>query len=175
MRKVGIFGGTFNPPHIGHLEVARIAKAELMLDELFWVPTNIPNLKDNPQVDVDLRIERLLGFLTEKHLEDKVSLVDIERGGVTYAIDTVADFKLQNPDAELFFIFGADVLQNITAWHQINDLVNEVQMVCVARPGYDMAALLEKIPLFIINKLIVINANTPDISSTALRDLAAQS
>ena len=115
-RRIGIMGGTFDPIHHGHLVAASEVQSRFGLDEVVFVPTgNQPYKRDR---DVTLAEHRYLMTViaTASNKRFSVSRVDIEREGTTYTIDTLRDLRLLYPDADLYFITGADVLPDILEW-----------------------------------------------------------
>ncbi|MDR1862069.1 MAG: nicotinate-nucleotide adenylyltransferase [Candidatus Ancillula sp.] len=160
--KIGIFGGTFDPPHLGHLTVADELKSKLNLDAVFFVPANMHKFKASA-VSPEERVAGLEQFLEDNGSEHQVSRVDILRGGVTYSIDTAQDFRHQFPDAELFFIAGSDVLDDLPNWKDFALLTELVNFIVVNRPGFEVS----DIP----NGVTLVEINSVDISSTKLRKL----
>ena len=115
--RVGIFGGTFDPPHVGHLILAEECRTQLRLDRLLWVVTNQPPHKlDQTLSPVEKRVEMVqLSIAGNSHFE--LSRVDIDRPGPHYAVDTVRLLQEQLPEAELFYLMGGDSLHDLPTWH----------------------------------------------------------
>ncbi|WP_046178736.1 nicotinate-nucleotide adenylyltransferase [Domibacillus tundrae] len=164
MKKVGILGGTFNPPHVGHLIAANEVLHALHLDEIRFMPNSIPPHK------------RLAGHIADEHrlrmaelaIEDnelfEIEKIEIERAGVSYTIDTMRELIKQEPDTSFYFIIGADMIEYLPKWREIDELSRLVTFVGVKRPGYSTET---RYPVILIE--------TPEIhlSSTALRKKAA--
>ena len=129
-------GGTFDPIHNGHLVAASEVAAALGLDEVIFVPTGQPWQKAEvtPTSDRYLMAE----IATAANPRFKVSKVDIERGGPTYTVDTLRDLQLAHPDADLFFITGADAITSIVGWKDVADLWSLAKFVAVTRPGHKL-------------------------------------
>lgn len=132
--RLGVMGGTFDPIHNGHLVAASEAASALQLDEVLFVPTGEPWQKQ----DVTAAEHRYLMTViaTASNPRFKVSRVDIDREGPTYTIDTLKDLGRQHPDAELFFISGADAIAQIMAWKDVDELWSLAHFVAVSRPGH---------------------------------------
>ncbi len=131
MLRIGIFGGTFDPPHIGHLVLADEARSQLNLDKVLWVLTSIPPHKKNQAVTpVELRLVMLNAALSENE-NFVISRVDIDRPEPHYAVDTVRLLKKQFPQDELIYLMGSDSLQDLPKWYQPSALVELVDEIGV--------------------------------------------
>lgn len=136
MKRVGILGGTFNPPHNGHLIIANEVKYALELDEVRFMPNALPPHKaadDNVTKEqrlqmVELAIQGIEGFT--------VSSYEVERGGVSYSFDTMTAMMAQEPDVKFYLIIGGDMIDMLHTWHRIDELVELVTIVGVGRPGW---------------------------------------
>ncbi len=129
-------GGTFNPIHNGHLVAASEVAARFDLDEVIFVPTGTPWQKDRGQV-VEAEHRYLMTVIaTAANPRFRVSRVDIDRPGPTYTTDTLRDLRSQFPDAELFFISGADAISKIVGWRDADQLWELAHFVGVTRPGH---------------------------------------
>ncbi|THV24352.1 nicotinate-nucleotide adenylyltransferase [Glycomyces paridis] len=137
VRRVGVFGGTFDPPHLGHLVAASEAAFECGLDEVVFVPAGDPWQKHHLNVT---KAEARLAMTALAVAGDplfRISVCDIEREGPTYAVDTVADVRGEyNGDVELYFIIGADSLENLHTWHRVEELCKAVSFIALNRPGH---------------------------------------
>jgi nicotinate-nucleotide adenylyltransferase len=138
-RRVGIMGGTFDPIHHGHLVAASEVRARFELDEVIFVPTGEPWQKADRRVSPAEHRYLMAVIATASNPDFWVSRVDIDRGGPTYTIDTVRDIRDQMPDAELFFITGADALAAILSWKDATELLGMAHFVGVTRPGYELS------------------------------------
>ena len=134
--RLGVMGGTFDPIHNGHLVAASEVAAALELDEVLFVPTGQPWQK----ADVTETSNRYLmaEIATAANPRFKVSTVDIDRAGPTYTVDTLRDLSLQHPDADFFFITGADAVTSIAGWKDSDDLWSLAKFVAVTRPGHQL-------------------------------------
>jgi nicotinate-nucleotide adenylyltransferase len=138
-RRIGIMGGTFDPVHHGHLVAASEVQARFDLDEVIFVPTGQPWQKAHREVSEAEDRYLMTVIATASNPRFSVSRVDIERGGVTYTIDTLRDLRTAHPDAELFFITGADALAQILSWKDSDELFGLAQFIGVTRPGYELS------------------------------------
>jgi len=122
--KIAIYGGSFDPVHYGHLNLARTAIAELKLDRLIVVPANVSPFKTDAIPDATPlydRVERLKATFADVE-KAVVDTREIERGGVSYAIDTVREVRAENPEAELYFLIGEDSLEGLPRWKDYEEL-----------------------------------------------------
>ena len=138
-RKIGVMGGTFDPVHHGHLVAASEVADRFSLAEVIFVPSGEPWQKSERAVSPAEDRYLMTVVATASNPRFSVSRVDIDRGGPTYTADTLADLHTAMPDAELFFITGADALQQILSWRKIDELFRYAHFVGVTRPGYDLA------------------------------------
>ncbi|SDN52983.1 nicotinate-nucleotide adenylyltransferase [Allokutzneria albata] len=135
-RRIGVMGGTFDPVHNGHLVAASEVQARFELDEVIFVPTGNPWQKCHSVVSPAEDRYLMTVVATASNPRFSVSRVDIDRTGTTYTIDTLSDLRTQYPDDELFFITGADALEQILSWHRADELFRLAHFIGVTRPGY---------------------------------------
>jgi nicotinate-nucleotide adenylyltransferase len=135
--RVGVMGGTFDPIHHGHLVAASEVAQNYDLDEVIFVPTGQPWMK----TDVSAGEHRYLMTViaTAANPRFTVSRVDLERQGPTYTIDTLREIKAERPDAELYFISGADAIAQILEWKDHQELWTLAKFVAVSRPGHALS------------------------------------
>jgi nicotinate-nucleotide adenylyltransferase len=132
--RVGIFGGSFDPPHVGHLLVAQDAMAALALDRLIVVPAGRQPLKEGHGAAPAHRLAMVRdAFAGIPRIE--VDPVEIERGGLSFMVDTVRAIQGRHPGAALFLLVGADVVPSWPRWHQVEALEAMVRVVVLRRPG----------------------------------------
>lgn len=134
--RIGVMGGTFDPIHHGHLVAASEVQARFGLDEVVFVPTGRPWQKDAGRVAPAEHRYLMTVIATASNPRFSVSRVDIDRPGPTYTIDTLRDLRRLNPEAELFFITGADALSKILSWKDADELWELAHFIGVTRPGY---------------------------------------
>lgn len=133
--KIGIYGGSFNPVHLGHLLVAQAAMEELGLDKLFFVPAaQSPFKTENEMAPAQIRLQLLRLALAEK-TDCEVDEQEIRRGGISYAIETVRDYAKRFPKAKLFYLIGADNVPTLNKWKESDELAEFVEFVAIPRPG----------------------------------------
>lgn len=137
-RRVGIMGGTFDPIHHGHLVAASEVQNVFGLDEVVFVPTGRPPFKRDRKVTLPEHRYLMTVIATASNARFSVSRVDIEREGYTYTIDTLRDLRKVYPDAEFYFITGADVLPEILTWKDADELLRMAHFVGVTRPGHKL-------------------------------------
>ena len=131
-------GGTFDPIHHGHLVAASEVQARFQLDEVVFVPTGQPWQKSTQRVTPAEDRYLMTVIATASNPRFSVSRVDIDRGGRTYTVDTLRDLHAIYPSEEMFFITGADALEQILSWHRLAELFQLAHFVGVTRPGYDL-------------------------------------
>jgi len=165
--RIGVMGGTFDPIHHGHLVAASEAAADLGLDEVVFVPTGRPAFKQHPDVSPAEHRYLMTVIATASNPRFTVSRVDIDRAGLTYTVDTLRDLKLQRPDADLFFITGADAVQQILTWKDADSLWEMAHFVAVTRPGHTMS-----VDGFPEGSVSMLEVSALAISSTDCRDRA---
>lgn len=134
--RLGVMGGTFDPIHNGHLVAASEVAAAFDLDEVLFVPTGLPWQKESVTATSDRYL--MAEIATAANPRFKVSTVDIDREGPTYTVDTLRDLRVKFPDAELFFITGADAVTSIAGWKDAANLWDLAQFVAVTRPGHKL-------------------------------------
>jgi nicotinate-nucleotide adenylyltransferase len=137
-RKIGVMGGTFDPIHHGHLVAASEVADRFGLDEVVFVPTGDPWQKSGKDVSPAEDRYLMTVVATASNPRFSTSRVDIERDGPTYTADTLADLHDQMPDAELYFITGADALSQILSWHKVEEMFALAHFIGVTRPGYEL-------------------------------------
>ncbi len=136
MMSVGLLGGTFDPPHNGHLTIAETVLEALQLDQIRFVPTNIPPHKQQPVAAPRQRVE-MLELLTQGNGRLTVDQTELARTGASYTIDTVRILQKAEPDVRFYFIIGADMIDTLPHWKEIDELVQLVSFVGVRRPSYN--------------------------------------
>jgi nicotinate-nucleotide adenylyltransferase len=139
--RLGVMGGTFDPIHVGHLVTAEEALHQFSLDEVVFVPTGRPWMKEHEVVasPEDRFHMTQLGIQLEPRF--RVSGIEVERGGPTYTIDTLRTLRDAEPGVELFFITGADAILEIMRWREPEVVFDLAHFIAATRPGYDMQPL----------------------------------
>ena len=172
-RRVGVMGGTFDPIHNGHL-VAGSEVADLFdLDLVLFVPTGQPWQKHHRAVSKAEDRYLMTVIATAANPSFLVSRVDIDRQGPTYTVDTLADVRQQFPDAELFFITGADALNKIVTWRDWESMFDMANFIGVTRPGYELTTDNKKLQKELAaGRLKLVEIPAMAISSTDCRERA---
>ncbi len=138
MGRIGLFGGTFDPPHLGHLVLASLAADALALDAVWFVLAAAPPHKQQqPVTPVARRLEMLTLALADNPIF-QVSHIDIERPGPHYTVDMVALAQAGQPDDDLFFLMGGDSLRDLPKWYRPKQLLQLCPLVVLQRPGADL-------------------------------------
>ena len=132
--RIGIMGGTFDPIHNGHLVAASEAQIQFDLDEVVFVPTGKPWMKDTVTPGEHRYLMTVIA--TAANPGFNVSRVDLDREGATYTIDTLRDMREAYPDADLFFITGADAVAQIMEWKDVAEVWTLAHFIAVSRPGH---------------------------------------
>ncbi len=141
MQRVGLFGGSFDPVHLGHLLVARAACEELTLDRLFFIPAAQSPFKPGREpASPALRLRMLRRALAGQR-DYEVDEQELQRGGVSYSIDTARAYAKKFPGAKLFYLIGADHVPTLPKWREAEALAALVQFVVIPRPGEIPATL----------------------------------
>jgi len=138
LRRVGIYGGTFDPVHNGHLEVARRVLQLFDLDEVIFVPACVPPHKRNVKLTSAFHRFAMVALALSADHRLLVSTIELDAPDRPYAVDTVAG--MQNETCRLFFIIGADSWSEINTWHEWRRLVEMCDLIVVTRPGYVVEA-----------------------------------
>jgi nicotinate-nucleotide adenylyltransferase len=138
-RRVGVMGGTFDPIHYGHLMTAEEAVMQFGLEEVTFVPTGHPWMKADRDVSSPEHRYLMTVVATASNPRFSVSRVEIDRAGPTYTVDTLRALADEHPDAELFFISGADAILEIFEWKDPEDVLSLAHFIAATRPGYDLA------------------------------------
>ena len=141
MQRIGLLGGSFDPVHLGHLLVAQAAREELQLSRLFFIPAAQSPFKPGlPLAPAEQRL-RLLRLALAGQTDCEIDEQELNRGGVSYTIDTVRDYVRRFPGAHLVYLMGADHVPQLTKWRDADELARLVEFVVLPRPGQAAAPL----------------------------------
>jgi nicotinate-nucleotide adenylyltransferase len=133
--RLGIFGGSFDPVHLGHLLLAETCREQCRLDQVWFLPTAVaPHKQGQPTAPAKDRLT-MLELALAGHSALVVSALEIDRGGVSYTVETLEEVQRQEPDAELFLLMGADSLADLPTWHRTDAICRLALPVVVRRPG----------------------------------------
>ena len=140
---VGIFGGTFDPIHYGHLRVAEEIVETVGLQKMYFVPAGMPRLRYSPVASSQHRVE-IVRLAIQKNPDFVLDEREINRGGVSYSIDTVREFKQEfGEEIRLCFVLGADAFINLPEWNNWKELFNLCHFIVSTRPGYTLTLIKE--------------------------------
>jgi nicotinate-nucleotide adenylyltransferase len=135
MKRIGLFGGSFDPIHLGHLLVAGTAREELGLTRLFFIPAAQSPFKPESKPAPGRERLRLLRLALAGEAWCEIDEQEIQRGGVSYTIDTVRDFARRIPESERFYLIGADNVAQLPRWREADELARLTSFVAIPRPG----------------------------------------
>jgi nicotinate-nucleotide adenylyltransferase len=162
--RVGIFGGTFDPPHLGHVSGAREVADALALDEVLWIPARRSPLKPNePLTDVEVRLE-MARAAVDSEAAFRVHDLEIDRPGPSFTVDTLRELRGEvHPDTELFLIIGMDQYRALDAWRKPDEIARIATIVVMDRKGEGLSATVgDEVP----RRIPVARV---DVSSTEVR------
>jgi len=160
-KKVGVLGGSFNPPHMGHLVIADQIKDQLDLDKIIFLPTAKPphSSVNKTTISSDIRVD-MLDLAIQSHPDFDLELYEVEQGGKNYTYDTMKVLQDLYPAVDFYFIIGGDMIADLPNWYNIDKLVELVQFVGVKRPGYKSDCDYP---------IIMVDIPTMEISSSTIR------
>jgi nicotinate-nucleotide adenylyltransferase len=173
-KRIGIMGGSFDPVHIGHLIIAQDAIERLELSEVVFIPAAVPPHKQHlHRVSAGHRIN-MLRLATEADLRLSVSDIELQRGGVSYTIDTVRELQQEQPEAEWILTVGSDTLVDLHNWYKIDELLDLCEVATFLRPGEScLDEISDKVLVSDVHreKLLnnVVEAHLIALSSTEIR------
>jgi nicotinate-nucleotide adenylyltransferase len=172
----GVLGGTFDPVHNGHIMIAEEAISRLNLAEVLFVPAGQPWLKGGPILAAEHRVQ-MVRLTVAAHPVFKLSTMEMDRDGPSYAVDTIAELQDQlGAEDELFFILGWDSLAELPQWRQPARLITMCRLAVVPRPGYSLPDIekLEAILPRLSQSVILLDKPGVNISATEIRSRVAQ-
>lgn len=193
-KRIALYGGTFDPVHVGHMTVARNLLESFALDEVLFIPAHVAPHKRNATVSPALHRHAMLALATQDESRLRVSTVELDAPEKPYTVDTLARFQSELGEAaRLFFIMGADSWEEITTWREWERVLTMTDQLVVTRPGYELTA--EHVPASIRERIVDVrgasgeeiarvvdagrdakifltDAATVDVSSTGVRRVA---
>jgi nicotinate-nucleotide adenylyltransferase len=167
--RLGVFGGTFDPPHVGHLLVASDAVEQLMLDRVVFVPTALQPLKPGSAQTPPAQRLAMVEALVGDDPRFMVDPIEIERGGLSFTVDTLGTLAARQPGAELFLLAGADVLATFARWREPERIRRQATLVVLTRSGEDGSAPTVAPPDFPGGAPMFLPTRRVDVSSTEVR------
>ncbi|MFN8529859.1 MAG: nicotinate-nucleotide adenylyltransferase [Anaerolineae bacterium] len=170
MQRIGILGGTFDPPHIGHLVLAEYAAEALNFERLLFVPAATPPHKLN---ETRTPIEHRLNMLQLAIADNErftLSRIDVDRPGPHYTVDTVSIVQEQYPQAELYFVMGGDSLRDLPKWNRPTELIRCCKLVVLQRPNMELVSpsMHEAVLPGISERVIILDDPLLGFSSTGI-------
>ncbi|RBW70478.1 nicotinate-nucleotide adenylyltransferase [Bacillus taeanensis] len=162
MRKVGIIGGTFDPPHNGHLMIAQEALTTCHLDEVWFMPSYMPPHKQDKHITASEERIEMVKLAIDNNPHFRLSLVEFERKGLSYTYKTLNYLTSVHENTSFYFIIGADMVNDLVNWYEIDKLLQVVTFIGVKRPGTVIKSPYAK-------KMISIEVPQFEMSSTFLR------
>ena len=162
---MGLFGGSFNPPHLAHLVIAELVREQFQLDRILWIPNYLSPLKrpeDVASVDHRLAMTRLAIADNDRF---EVSDVEARRAGVSYTVETIRLLQERHPDVEFHLIVGSDSLESFSAWHEPEEILTRVRLLVFRRPGTASPTA----PAGFEHRIEYADAPLLEISSTSIR------
>ncbi|MBE6966303.1 MAG: nicotinate (nicotinamide) nucleotide adenylyltransferase [Ruminococcaceae bacterium] len=170
--RIGLMGGTFNPPHMGHINAARAAMDELSLDRLIFIPTGTPPHKEMAEMSATTKQRLEMTYLAAKTLGAEVSDIEIRREGKSFTVYTLRELHSKYPDDELWLIMGTDMFLSLETWFCFEEIFSLASVAAVAREDDDKKRLLahsEQLKRKYGAKTRVLEAAALTVSSTELR------
>ena len=141
MNKVGVFGGTFDPPHVGHLIAAERVVEQAGLDHLLFVPTSVPpHKKDLEPAEGKHRLQMLLRSV-HGNPRLRVSDIELQRGGVSYTVDTLRQLTASMPETDFSFVMGMDMLADFPNWKSRDEILDLAEILVLTRPDFPLPKL----------------------------------
>ncbi|KRG15520.1 nicotinate-nucleotide adenylyltransferase [Lederbergia galactosidilytica] len=165
-QRIGILGGTFDPPHLGHLVIANEVLHTLKLDQIAFMPNQEPPHKARKSGTTESDRLQMLELAIKDNPNFAIEKIELERQGKSFSLDTMKLLKDRNPGVEYYFIIGADMVEYLANWHGIDELINIVSFIGVNRPKYELESPYP---------VQYIEIPQMDISSTLIRERCKKS
>ena len=166
-KRIGILGGTFDPPHLGHLVLAQETLRRLKLDKVIFIPTYLPPHKKIKENNAYMRYKMVL-LACKDNPRFEVSRIEIKKKAVSYSVDTLKKLRRKyGKDAELFFLVGSDSLSELENWKDVNEVLRLANFVVASRPGFPAKKLKKRVRLIEIPAI--------NISSSMIRNRVRRS
>ena len=143
MSKIGIFGGTFNPIHLGHIRLGQLVLEEIKLDKILFIPDNTPPHKSNKELASGTDRLEMINISLKDHKNMESSDIELRREGKSYTFETLLELKKQNPDDELYLITGADMFLTLDKWREPETIFETANIIGVPRVDSDFEKMEE--------------------------------
>lgn len=173
VKSLGIIGGTFDPPHYGHLLAAEWARCECNLEEVVFMPAARPPHKQAACLSESEDRLEMVKLAVEDNPAFRVSDLEMHREGKSYTVDTIDYLRNVNVDRDIYFIMGADSLLAINTWKDVSRLAGICKFIAISRPGYIMDRndrAVQNLPAEIIERTVFLEIPGTVISSTDIRE-----
>lgn len=169
--KIGVYGGTFDPPHLGHLGLARAAKEELRLDEVIFVPTHRSPFKQDPYRTPGNHRLAMIELMIATESGFAVSDIEISRRGVSYSVDTLTEMVMARR-ADYWWVMGSDSAMTLSEWKQPLRIGQLARFAVALRPPHGKEDVLRRVPEPLCKRIDFLDMEPNPISSSTIRDLA---
>ncbi len=171
MKRIGIYGGTFDPVHLGHLVLAEQCREQCRLDEVWFVPAGTPPHKTDTEISSSQRRREMLELAVAGHESFRIQTLELDRPGLSYTVDTLQTFHDQQPDAELFLLMGADSVHDLPGWREPQRIL---QLACVVavnrgRQNIDLAEAVRHLGPQSAGRVLSITMPAIEIASRDIR------
>lgn len=163
-RRVGVFGGTFDPPHVGHIVVATEVVEAVQMDRLLWVPAAVPPHKAGRRITQGRVRRRLVAAAIEDDPRFELCDLELKRGGTSYTVDTLREIRARHPGWSLSLVMGSDLFAGFRRWKEPEVIMELAELVVICRPGTDAPAEAERMGVRTVHVTPV------DVSSSLVRD-----
>jgi nicotinate-nucleotide adenylyltransferase len=167
--RIGILGGTFDPPHLGHLQLIESAVISLDLDEVILLPANTNPFKQGRRSTPAKQRLEMSQLLTQANPKVAISDMELTRGGLSYTVDTLGELQMVHP-GEYWFILGADSLKSFPEWKNPHRILRLCRLAVAVRPPTTKEEMLRGLPSEFADKVDIIEMPPTDISSTMIRE-----
>ncbi|HEY75506.1 MAG TPA: nicotinate-nucleotide adenylyltransferase [Thermoflexia bacterium] len=173
--RLGVLGGTFDPPHYGHLHLAQVALDQLSLDRVLFVPAGQPPHKPDQPITPALHREAMVSLAIADDERFILSRADLDRPGPHYTADLLAILRRAYPEADLYFLMGSDSLAQFLTWHDPARIAAQAKLAVLPRPGWeaDLEALEKAIP-GIRDRIVWLEGSMMDVAGTEIRRRIAE-
>jgi len=165
-KRIGILGGTFDPPHFGHLVLAQEISEKLKLNRVIFIPSAVPPHKTENEVSSAKHRFEMIKLAIKGNKLFSVSDIELKREGPSYTVNTIKELKKIYAKAELFFLTGSDILEEILSWKDPQEIYRSIKIVIGLRPGFDEIDPNNQFA----QKSQIIEITSLDISSTLIKD-----
>lgn len=172
-RRIGVFGGTFDPVHRGHVEVADECALKLDLAPVLMIPSNLPPHRDRPRASAEDRLE-MVRLAVEGHDRLVASDIELRRGGVSYTIDTIRRLASDHPDAALTLLLGWDAAAEFSGWHDAGEIASLARIAVFNRAATPTPEGVRLEDLGLPPGTVRLEVDSPPVSSTSVRQMLAR-